>query len=127
MADRVEAPKQSGLSSDQLADEQAQALPDREAMSVLGIGGIGGPLPLPSEPVDPTAPISVPEPPHIVPPTPPATPPIPANISPEDASTLVGVAGDLREVSADLQGVQTDIRDINTDLNEAADPKEWLA
>jgi len=127
MADRVTAPEQRGLSSDQLADEQAQALPDREAMSLLGIGGISGPLPLPSEPVDPVPPISVPEPPHIVPPTPPATPPIPANISPEDAATLVSVAGDLREVSADLQGVQADIGEINSDLNEAADPKEWLA
>jgi hypothetical protein len=36
MADRVEAPEQQrGLSSDQLADEQAQDLPDREAMSLL--------------------------------------------------------------------------------------------
>jgi len=127
MADRVKSPEQPGLSSEQLDDEQAQALPDREAMSVLGIGGITGPLPLPSEPVDPTAPISVPEPPQITPPTPPPTPPIPANLSPEDAATLVSVAGDLREVSADLQDIQADISDINTDLNEAADPKEWLA
>jgi len=124
MADRVAAPDQEGLSSDQLADEQAQDLPDREAMSVLGIGGIVGPLPVP---VDETSSISVPEAPQITPPTPPPTPPIPSNISPEDAATLVSVAGDLREVSADIQGIQGDIRDINTDLNEAADPKEWLA
>jgi len=124
MTDRAKAHEKEGLSSDQLAEEQAQSLPDREAMSVLGIGGISGPLPLP---VDDTSPISIPEPPQITPPSPPPTPPIPSDISPEDAATLVSVAGDLREVGADLQGVQNDINEMNADLNESLDPNELLA
>jgi len=50
MADRPTATEPAaadGLSPDQLAAEQAQDLPDREAMSLLDVGGLTGALPVP--------------------------------------------------------------------------------
>jgi len=117
MADRVKAPDEQGLSSDQLADEQAQDLPDREAMSILSMGGISGPLPIP-----------VPSEPEITLPTPPSPPniPIPTDISPEDAATLASVAGDLREINTDIQDLNTDINDIKADVRPLTDPQALI-
>jgi len=117
MADRVKAPDEQGLSSDQLADEQAQDLPDREAMSILGVGGLSGPLPIPvpSEPE-----ISLP-----APPTPPNIP-IPTDISPEDAATLASVAGDLREIGTDVQGINGDLNEISADVRPLTDPQALI-
>ena len=126
MADRVTSPDRQGLSSEQLAEEQAQDLPDREAMSILGIGNITGGLPVPIDTNNPRPPITPPSPPTIEPPTPPAIP-IPSNISPQDAATLASVAGDLNEVGADVQGIQSDIGDIDQDVEELIDPTTLLA
>jgi len=126
MADRVTTTDREGLSSEQLAEEQAQDLPDREAMSILGIGNITGGLPVPIDTNNPLPPITPPSPPTIEPPTPPAIP-IPSNISPQDAATLASVAGDLNEVSADVQGIQSDIGDIDQDVEELIDPTTLLA
>jgi hypothetical protein len=126
MPDRATTTDREGLSSEQLAEEQAQDLPDREAMSVLGLGNITGGLPVPIDTNNPLPPIQPPSPPTIEPPSPPAIP-IPANISPQDAATLASVAGDLNEVSADVQGIQGDVGDIEQDVEEIVDPTTLLA
>jgi len=63
MADRIQASdstaRHAGLSPEQLASEQAQDLPDREAMSLLDVGGISGAFPVP---IDPQPPVALPDP-----------------------------------------------------------------
>jgi len=119
MADRHQQPDQRGLSAEQLADERADDLPNREAMSVLGIGGITGPLPLPVDTTDPVTPVPGELPPG-VPPTPPTPPVIPlpptSELSPEDAATLASVAQDIRELNGELNADVHDILDM--DVND---------
>jgi hypothetical protein len=52
---------QAGLSPEELAEETGAALPVREAMSVLDLGGLGGRV------LPPLAPVDEPGPPPIVP------------------------------------------------------------
>lgn len=54
-----DAAVQTGLTDEQLADERAQNLPDREALSILNVGGLSGGLPVPVEP-EPS--VSLPDP-----------------------------------------------------------------
>ena len=72
MSDRIQASpahapgaRSAGLSPEQLAGEQAHDLPDREAMSILNVGELSGPFPVPAGlepavPVDPSIPIPAP-------------------------------------------------------------------
>jgi hypothetical protein len=114
MADRSAATEpvtNDGLSADQLASEQAQDLPDREAMSILSVGGLSGALPVP---IDPNAPVSLPDPSAPI-----ATPPgVPANV---DLTNVGGNVGDISDV-VDTGDVQTlmDPRDL-ADLRDVAD------
>lgn len=125
MADHVTPSAPRGLSSEQLAEEQAQALPDREAMSILGTGGLTGALPIPIDTQSPLPPITPPSPPEITPPSPPPIA-IPANISPGDAATLASVAGDLNEIQGDVQSLGTDINGITSDLEDITDPNSLI-
>jgi len=64
---RAAAP--DGLTADELQAEQAGELPNRDAMSILDVGGIGAGLPLPSDVGDvlgggvPSGTVPAPEPP----------------------------------------------------------------
>jgi hypothetical protein len=114
MADRAQAPEktvQDGLSADQLAGEQAQDLPDREAMSILSVGGLAGAYPVP---VDPEPPVGLPDPATSV--TPPAG--VPSDV---DLTNVGGNVGDISDV-VDTEDVRTlmDPRDF-ADLREVAD------
>ena len=61
-----EQPERSGLDPDELRAEQAGDLPTRDAMSILGVGGLEGGLPpidtWPTEPPAEGEPIGVPDP-----------------------------------------------------------------
>jgi hypothetical protein len=115
MAERAQAPdapaRTDGLSDDQLAGELAQDLPDREAMSILSVGGLTGALPAPVDtgtPValpDPSAPISVP-------------PGVPTDV---DLTNVGGNVGDISDV-VDVNDVRTlmDPRDL-ADLRDVSD------
>jgi len=114
MADQttaIEPGAKDGLTPEQLATEQAQDLPDREAMSVLSVGGLSGALPLP---VDPQAPVTLPDPSLPI-----ATPTgVPSDV---DLSNVGGNVGDISDV-VDTGDVQTlmDPRDL-ADLKDVAD------
>jgi hypothetical protein len=124
MADRAQAPdtpaKNSGLSADQLADEQAQDLPDREAMSILSVGGLSGALPVP---IDPQTPVGLPDPqPPVALPDPSAPLPYPPGVPTDvDLTNAGGNVGDISDV-VDLEDVRTlmDPRDL-ADLRDVAD------
>jgi hypothetical protein len=115
MADRVQAPdaptRPDGLTDDQLADEQAQDLPERDAMSILNVGGLSGALPVP---VDPEPPVAVPDPsaPFSYPPG------VPTDV---DLTNVPGNVGDISDV-VDPEDVHTlmDPRDLS-DLRDVAD------
>jgi len=93
MADRSQAPdgsaRSAGLSPEQLAGEQAQDLPDREAMSLLDVGGISGAFPVP---IDPQPPVTLPDPsaPVTLPPG------VPSDI---DLTNVEGNVGDISDVT----------------------------
>jgi hypothetical protein len=114
MPERVQAPDKAaedGLSTDQLADEQAQDLPDREAMSILSIGGLSGALPVP---VDPQTPVALPDPSTL--------PTVPAGVPTDvDLTNVGGNVGDISDV-VDVGDVHTlmDPRDL-ADLRDVAD------
>jgi len=114
MVDRATAAEpatKDGLSPDQLAIEQAQDLPDREAMSILSVGGLSGALPVP---VDPQAPVTLPDP--SMPLTTPSGVPTDVNLS-----NVGGNVGDISDV-VNTDDVQTlmDPRDF-ADLKDVAD------
>jgi len=93
MADRSHAPhsapRNAGLSPEQLAGEQAQDLPDREAMSLLDVGGMSGAFPVP---VDPQPPIALPDP------SLPVT--LPPGVPPDiDLTNVEGNVGDISDVT----------------------------
>jgi len=93
MTDRIQAPESSlrsaGLSPEQLASEQAQDLPDREALSILDVGGLSGAFPVP---VDPQPPVTLPDPSAPV-----SLPPgVPSNV---DLTNVDGNVGDISDVT----------------------------
>jgi len=113
MARQAQAPDQAaqdGLNPEQLADEQAQDLPDREAMSILSVGGLSGALPVP---VDTDPPVSLPDPSTL---TPPAG--VPQDV---DLTNVGGNVGDISDV-VDVEDVHTlmDPRDL-ADLRDIAE------
>jgi len=93
MADRSQAldrsARSAGLSPEQLAGEQAQDLPDREAMSILDVGGVSGAFPVP---IDPQPPIALPDPsaPVTLPPG------VPSDV---DLTNVEGNVGDISDVT----------------------------
>lgn len=117
MTDVARAPdtaaEKDGLSQDQLAGEQAQDLPDREAMSILSVGGLNGALPVPAS-VDPQPTVALPDPTAPLP-TPPG---VQTDV---DLTNVDGNVGDLSDV-ADPDDVRTlmDPRDL-ADLRDVAD------
>jgi len=85
-----------GLSHEQLASEQAAELPDREAMSILSVGGLTGAFPIPA---DVPPPVSLPEPPTM-------PPGVPTDV---DLTNAGGNVGDISDV--------TDVRSLTDDLD----------
>jgi len=110
MPDHVQTDQEVGLSSEQLAGEQAQDLPDREAMSILNVGGLSGPLPVP---VDPQPPVGLPDPavPLQAPPGGPGD---------ADFTDVGGNGGDISAIDPNDVRTLMDPRDLSV-LREVAD------
>jgi len=102
MTERQATADNAALDPEQLAQEQAQDLPDREAMSVIGIGGVGGPLPVPSDVPALVQPDAAPQNISM------------GSLTPADLQDLTDVTNltDMSELQQDMTDIQDDIRDL---------------
>lgn len=131
MSDQLQSPsaqtlaeRSAGLSPEQIAGEQAQELPDREAMSLLDVGGMSGLFPTPAVlepalPSDPATPM-------------PASVGIPADVDLTqvlDDATPLGSPGALADVqeATDVTGASVDAGGAAGLMQPPADESSTLA